>query len=150
MFRLGKASEYAIRGMLHLSLKPEGETCGIDEIAKAQDVPPAYLAKLFQSLARKGFVKSFRGVEGGFILTKRPKDISLLEIIEAMEGRIYLNDCLIHAGYCPKDSVCPVHVVWKEAQKRFVDYLTGCTFEYLAKASKIKQNTKKAREKNPA
>ncbi|MBI3397946.1 MAG: Rrf2 family transcriptional regulator [Deltaproteobacteria bacterium] len=138
MFRLSKAAEYAIRGVLHLSFKAEGETCGIDEIAKAQGVPPAYLAKLFQSLARKGFVRSFRGVEGGFILTKRPKDITLLEIIEAMEGRICLNDCLIYAGYCPKDDVCPVHPVWKEAHKRFVDYLKGCTFEEMANASKVK------------
>ncbi|MBI5874318.1 MAG: Rrf2 family transcriptional regulator [Deltaproteobacteria bacterium] len=145
MFRLSKAAEYAIRGVLHLSLKAEGETCGIDEIAKAQDVPPAYLAKLFQSLARKGFVKSFRGVEGGFVLTKKPKDISMLDVIEAMEGHIYLNDCLIHAGYCPKDDMCPVHNVWKEAQKRFIDYLKGCTFEYMANASKLKE--KRAKEK---
>jgi len=138
MFRLSKAAEYAIRGVLHLSLKAEGETCGIDEIAKAQDVPPAYLAKLFQSLAKKGFVKSFRGVEGGFILEKKPKDISLLDIIEAMEGHIYLNDCLIRDGYCPRDETCPVHDVWHEAQRRFVDYLKGCTFEDMAKASKIK------------
>ncbi|MBI3754523.1 MAG: Rrf2 family transcriptional regulator [Deltaproteobacteria bacterium] len=147
MFRLGKAAEYAIRGMLHLSLKTDGETCGIEEIAKAQGVPPAYLAKLFQSLARKGFVKSFRGVDGGFILAKIPKDITLLEIIEAMEGRIYLNECLIYAGYCPKDNICPVHTVWKEAQKGFIDYLKGCTFEELAKASKVKENARMDKEK---
>jgi len=145
MFRLSKAAEYSIRGIMHLSLKAEGETCGIDEIAKAQDVPPAYLAKLFQSLAKKGFVKSFRGIEGGFVLEKRPEDISLLDVIEAMEGHIYLNDCLIREGYCPKDNVCPVHNVWKEAQKRFIDYLKGCTFEYLAKTSKLK--AKRAKEK---
>ncbi len=145
MFRLSKAAEYAIRGILHLSLKPEGETCGIDEIAKVQGVPPAYLAKLFQSLARKGFVKSFRGVEGGFVLTKKPKDISMLNIIEAMEGHIYLNDCLIREGYCLRDAICPVHNVWHEAQKRFVDYLKGCTFEDMAKVSKLK--AKRAKRK---
>lgn len=138
MFRLSKAAEYAIRGVLHLSLKAEGETCGTDEIAKAQDVPPAYLAKLFQTLVRKGFVKSFRGADGGFMLMKRPKDICILDIIEAMEGHIYLNDCLIREGYCPRDEICPVHNVWHEAQRRFIDYLKGCTFEDLAKASKVK------------
>lgn len=138
MFRLSKAAEYAIRGILHLSLKAEGETCGIDEIGKAQDAPPAYLAKLFQMLVRKGFVKSFRGAEGGFVLMKKPKDICILDIIEAMEGHIYLNDCMIREGYCPRDEICPVHNVWHEAQKRFIDYLKECTFEDMAKASKIK------------
>ncbi|MBI5327289.1 MAG: Rrf2 family transcriptional regulator [Deltaproteobacteria bacterium] len=145
MFRLSKAAEYAIRGILYLSLKPEGDICGIYEIAKAQDIPTSYLAKLFQSLARKGFVKSYRGVEGGFILTKRPKDISLLDIIEAMEGRICLNNCLIYAGYCQRDEVCPVHDVWKEAQHRLLDYLKGCTLEVIAKTAKIK--TERAKNK---
>lgn len=149
MFRLSKAAEYAIRGMLHLSIKGEAATCGIDEIAKAQDVPPAYLAKIFQFLAKKGFVKSFRGVEGGFVLTKKPRNISLLEIIEAMEGAIYLNDCLIREGYCPKDDICPIHTVWKETQMRFVDYLKGRTFEDMVKTSKIRQNPKKNKERNP-
>lgn len=145
MFRLSKAAEYAIRGLLHLSIKTEGEVCSIEEIAKVQNVPPVYLAKLFQSLARNGFVKSFRGVEGGFVLTKKPKDVSILDVIEAMEGHIYLNDCLIREGYCPMDETCPVHSVWHEAQKRFIDYLKGCTFEDMAKAAKVK--TRKFKEK---
>lgn len=138
MFRLSKAADYAIRGVLHLALKPDGETSDVEEIAKAQGVPPAYLAKLFQSLAKKGFIRSFRGPEGGFVLAKKPKDISLLEIIEAVEGPIFLNDCLIHTGFCPRDEVCPVHDVWRGAQNRFLEYLKGATFEELAKAARTK------------
>jgi len=138
MFRLSRAAEYAIRGMLHLSSKPDLEATGIEEVSKAQDVPSAYLAKLFQLLAKKGYVRSFRGAGGGFALAKSPKDITLLEIIETLEGRIFLNDCLIREGYCPKDNVCPVHDVWRDAQKKFLEYLNNCTFEQLA-ANAIKK-----------
>ncbi|HAG51564.1 MAG TPA: Rrf2 family transcriptional regulator [Deltaproteobacteria bacterium] len=138
MFRLSRAAEYAIRGMLHLSSKPDLEATGIEEVSKAQDVPSAYLAKLFQLLAKKGYVRSFRGAGGGFALAKSPKDITLLEIIETLEGRIFLNDCLIREGYCPKDNVCPVHDVWREAQKKFLEHLNNCTFEQLA-ANAIKK-----------
>ncbi len=144
MFRLSKAAEYTVRGVLYLSLKPEGEPTGIDEISKAQDVPSAYLSKLFQTLARKGFVRSMRGSNGGFVLARKIEEISFLEIIEAIEGPIFLNDCLIREGYCPKDDTCAVHDVWKEAQKRFIGYLNECTFDSLAKASKEK--AQKARE----
>lgn len=148
MFRLSKAAEYAVRGVLYLSIKGEGELTDIEEISKAQDVPLPYLSKIFQTLGRKGYVRSFRGSNGGFILAKKSEDINLLEIIEALEGPIFLNDCLIRKGYCPRDNVCAVHDVWKGAQKRFIDYLGGCTFDSLANASIIK--VKKADEKGLA
>lgn len=144
MFRLSKASEYAIRGLHYLAMQPEDKVSYIEEIAKAQDAPPAYLAKLFQGLARKGFVRSYRGPGGGFGLTRHPKDINLLEVIEAVEGPVYLNDCLIHEGFCPRDKTCPVHDVWKEMQKRFVEYLKVCTFSNFTKETELK--AKKVKE----
>lgn len=139
MFRLSRAAEYAIRGVLHLSLHySEDKVIAIEEISKAQDVPAAYLAKLLQSLARKGFVKSLKGQKGGFVLTRHPKDISLLDVIEAMEGPICLNYCLIYAGYCDMDKYCPVHDAWFGAQKVLIDYLKDCTFEKLAVSARKK------------
>lgn len=138
MFRLSKGAEYAVRGMLHLSLKPQGETSDIEEISREAHVPAAYLAKIFQALARKGFVHSFRGPDGGFSLSRPPREITLLEIIETMEGPIYLNDCLIRPGFCQRDNICPVHDVWKEAQSKFLQHLKTVTFEDLAENAKIK------------
>ncbi|MCC7202589.1 MAG: Rrf2 family transcriptional regulator [Nitrospirae bacterium] len=141
MFRLSKAAEYSIRGLLHLALNhPEDKLCDIEEIAKATDTPPAYLAKLLQQLVKKGFVHSFKGQKGGFTLARHPKDISLLDVIEAMEGPIFLNYCLIYEGYCDRDKTCPVHDVWGGAQKVLVDYLSGCSFERLAADAKEKQS----------
>src|SRR3972149_2266239 len=108
MFRLSKAAEYSIRGILHLSINySEDRLCDIEEIAKATGTPPAYLAK-------------------------QPKDIKLLDVIEAMEGPLFLNYCLIYEGYCERDKMCPVHDVWGGAQKVLVDYLSACSFEQLA------------------
>ena len=139
MFRLSRAAEYAIRGVLYLSGKSDQVTTDIEEIAGATDVPSAYLSKLFQTLVKKGLVRSVRGPEGGFLLLKKPEDISLLEIIEALEGPIFLNDCLIREGQCPRDNVCPVHDVWRQAQNAFLDFLRGCNFRQLALSGRKKQ-----------
>ncbi len=138
MFRLSRGSEYAIRGMLHLALQPQGKISFIDEISAAQKVPRAYLAKIFQTLTKKGFLRSVRGPGGGFALRKDPAEITLLDVIEAMEGEISLNECLIHAGYCEMDSICPVHDIWREAQARFLEFLSECDFSKLAESARLK------------
>ena len=143
MFRLSRSADYAIRGLLYLSLNYEGGKLSIEEISKAKDIPVSFLAKLFQTLAKRGFVRSFRGPEGGFALTKPPRDINLVEVIEAVEGPIFLNDCLIQKGYCPQDEVCPVHDVWQETQRKFLDDLKGYNFEQLAAAGREKIANKK-------
>lgn len=148
MFKLSRAAEYAIRGILHLSIHyHEDRVIDIEEIAKSQNIPPAYLAKLLQELARKGFLKSYKGQQGGFVLIKPPKLISLLDVIEAMEGPIFLNYCLIYSGYCDRELACPVHDVWVHAQKLLVDYLSNCNFEELALATKAKTEALQALEK---
>lgn len=138
MFRLSRAAEYAIRGILYLSDAPEGDPIDVAKIAAAQKVPPAYLAKLFQTLTKKGVIRSVRGPEGGFMLLKRPDTISVLDIIEAVEGPIFMNDCLISDGQCSMDKTCPVHDMWGDAQRKFLDHLKKSTFDNLVKAGKAK------------
>lgn len=138
MFRLSRAAEYSIRGLLQLTIMEGKGPQDVDAVSKAQDVPKAYLSKLFQQLAKKGFIKSARGPEGGFVLAKSSSDITLLAVVEAMEGPIFLNVCLISIGYCERDKTCPVHDVWGEAQKAFLEVLKSCTFSDLAKRGKEK------------
>lgn len=138
MFRLSKAAEYSIRGILYLSMQGEKKVSYVEEISEAQDVPKQYLAKLFQGLAKKGFLKSTRGQGGGFILISDPQKLSILEIIEAMEGPIFLNDCLIRVGFCERSTLCPVHDLWKDAQESFLEVLRSTTFDVLAERGRIK------------
>jgi Rrf2 family protein len=144
MFRLSKAAKYSIQGILFLAGRPEGEIAGIEAIAKATGVPAAYLAKLFQGLGRHDFVRSVRGPEGGFTLTRDPADISVLEVIEAVEGPLFTSDCLIHEGECPGDTPCPVRGTWNDAQKSFLKRLRACSFADLVKKSgdKRREGTK--------
>lgn len=131
MFRLSRGAEYAIRSVLYLSGKPAGEIVFSEEISRNQDIPRAYLSKIFQSLARKGIIKSHRGAKGGVTLLKSPEGITVFDVIVAMEGDIFLNDCLIHKGYCPKDPVCPAHFFWRDMQNKFCDNLREANFQNL-------------------
>ena len=142
MFKLSRGAEYAIRGLLYLAMQPEGKISFIEEISIAQTIPRAYLAKIFQTLGKKGFVKSYRGPDGGFALTKPADEISLLDAIETIEGPIHFNECLIHEGHCHKDEICPVHNVWMKAQKQFMEVLTETNFTVLAEASRAKAQRK--------
>jgi len=144
MFRLSKAADYAIRGLVYLSMKTDDGTSGVEEISKARKIPVSYMAKLLQTLAKKGFVRSFRGPEGGFALARSPRDINLLEVIEAVEGPIFLNECLIQRGYCPQNDTCTVHDVWREAQSRFLDHLRSCNMEQLAAGEVAKGGTEQS------
>jgi Rrf2 family protein len=111
----------------------------LSAIAKAQDVPPRFLAKIFQSLAKAGVVKSHRGAKGGFSLARTAADITIKDVIEAIEGPIYLNVCLISQGECSRDKICPMHAVWEEAQEKMMGVLARANFADLAKAEREAQ-----------
>jgi len=132
MLHLTRKGDYAIRGMVYLAGKPEGQISLISEIASSVDVPQALLAKIFQQFSKSGLVKSYRGTGGGFILGKAPDKINLLDIVEAVEGPIVLNRCLIDEGACDRDAFCTVHPVWKDVQEKMKAVLSGVTLKDLA------------------
>lgn len=146
MLQLTRDGEYAVRAVLHLASQPEGKVSLITEISEAQDVPRSYLSKIMQHLTRAGFVKSRRGAKGGFALARPADTITLRQVIEAIEGNIYLNVCLMGKGECPRDEICPVHLVWREAQKKLFEVLDGKTMAQLVKdAEDIKKRLEKER-----
>lgn len=129
---LTRKGEYAIRGIIHLAQLPPGKVALISEIAEATDVPQTFLAKILQSFAKIGIVQSFRGAGGGFMLGRSASRITLREVVEAVEGPILPNRCLIGSGTCERDSTCGVHPVWRQVQQRVVEVLDGVTIEDLA------------------
>lgn len=148
MLQLTRDGEYAVRAVLHLASQPEGRVSLITEIAEAQDVPKSYLSKIMQNLTRAGLVKSRRGAKGGFALARPAEDITLRQVIEAIEGNIYLNVCLVRKGECKRDETCPVHLVWKEGQKKLFEVLDGKTMAQLVKdAADIKKRLDKERSR---
>ena len=132
--KLTRGGEYGIRGVLYLAQQDNGKVSMLSAIAKAQDVPPRFLAKIFQALAKAGVVKSHRGAKGGFSLAKPASEVTVKDVIEAIEGPIYLNVCLMAPGECSRDKICPMHRVWEEAQEKMMDVLSRANFADLAKA----------------
>jgi len=130
MVRLTRAGEYAIRGMVYLAQQhaTEGLTL-IGEVARAEKVSSSFLAKIFQSLSRAGLVESQRGAAGGVALGRPAHEISLRDIVEAVEGPVALNRCLVLDDPCERAETCPVAPVWREAQKRLLAVLESATLD---------------------
>lgn len=127
--------DYAVRVMVDLAAQPAGAIVRTEEICRRTGVPPAYLSKIVQSLARGGLVRTQRGTHGGIRLSEEPPAITLRRVIEAVEGPIYLNRCLIRPGECPRDRFCPVHPVWRRIQEIVTRELDAVRITDLADAS---------------
>jgi Rrf2 family protein len=133
MMELTRKGEYAIRGIVYLAQQQPGKIALISEIADATEVPQTFLAKIFQSFAKLGLVQSFRGTGGGFLLGRSPAQITLRQVVEAVEGPIMPNRCLMAEGSCDRSARCLVHPVWRKVQNEVGKILDDVTLEDLAK-----------------
>ena len=132
MMELTRKGEYAIRGIVYLAGKPIDKVCLLSDIAAEVDVPPTFLAKIFQQFSKIGLVKSFRGTGGGFMLGRPPENITLLEVVEAVEGPIIPNRCVVTPSNCDRSGFCNVHPVWKRVQVDVRRVLEGVTLKELS------------------
>lgn len=135
---LTRAADYALRGVLYLSMRPPDSLCIISEIAEKMDIPEGFLARIFQILAKSGIIRSHRGKRGGFSLSKSPEQISMKDVIEALEGPILLNKCLSDFGDCGREELCSLHEVWGQVQEGVIATLEKTDFASLAGRTKEK------------
>ena len=130
-----RAGEYAIIGLLYLAKQPEGRTVMIDEISEAEKVPKSFLAKIFQLLAKTGFVDSHRGAHGGFSLARPAADINLLQILNCVEGEFALQKCVTEDPVCVVSTErlgsCVLCGVFAEAQYRVNEIFARTTLTEL-------------------
>lgn len=130
-----RKTDYAIRSILCLSQKKDN-IIDVNEIAREKVVPSIFLAKVLQKLKKAKIVKSLKGRKGGFYLSKSPKEISLLEIIEIMQGPISINLCAIDKRKCKLSDKCSVHPLWVKMRKRIENELKKVNIENLIKKEK--------------
>ncbi len=132
-----KATGYGILGMLHLASitnsNGKSNEAYVAEIARAREIPHSFLAKIFQNLSRAGLVRSHRGARGGFSLARPSQEITVREIIEAIEGPVVIFHCLSSEGHCPKQDNCNLYPMWKEAQDQMLKTLSSYTLKDLVK-----------------
>ncbi len=120
MLCLSKTTGYAISAMGCLN-GPDGRPVSVQDVAECTDISRSYLSKIIQILAAKNLIKTKRGYTGGLLLKQAPEEISLLEVVVAIEGPQWIGDCLLRLEDC--DGSCPVHAFWGEERKRIEDEL---------------------------
>ena len=130
--QLTRAADYAVRVMIHLAGQPASERATRVEIAARGDVPEAFLGKILQSLSRAGLIASHRGMSGGYVLGRPGEQITVLDIVEAMEGPVQLNACVGPNPTCERSPGCPVHDVWERAQEALTSVLKSESIASLA------------------
>lgn len=127
--------EYALRALLELSEEQGKGPLGAKEIASRQGIPERFLEQQMNSLAKAGFVRSQRGAQGGCMLSRDPDKISVLEVIEALEGPLLNMECLDshkESNYqCSHKSLCVLQEVWSESQQKLREYLSSVTIADL-------------------
>ena len=126
--QITRQADYALRAMVYLAqLEPDGKAA-TKKIAEQQKIPPSFLAKIISQLSIAKLIKSHRGASGGVHLARPASEISLLEVIEAIDGPIALNECTVSPGNCDKAEDCPLHDIWQETQDQLVTKLRNTRF----------------------
>ncbi|MFZ0478672.1 MAG: Rrf2 family transcriptional regulator [Terriglobales bacterium] len=133
--QLTRATDYAVRIMIHLAILPEATRLAAPELARGINAPESFVSKILQQLVQHGLVTSYRGAGGGFQLAIPPEEISLLHVVEMMEGPLQINLCLPGESSCCRKSWCGAHPVWNRAQDALKQMLASASIAQLARDS---------------
>jgi Rrf2 family transcriptional regulator, iron-sulfur cluster assembly transcription factor len=131
--KLTRAGEYGIRFVLFLARQEPGTVHNRREIAEAMAIPYQFLSKVANYLTKAGLVTVVQGARGGYRLARPKEEVTLLEVIETVEGPIFLNECLCGLNTCGFQSGCAVHQVWAKAQQGLKETLSSATFAELVR-----------------
>jgi Rrf2 family protein len=129
--QITRQADYAIRAVLYLSKLETGQRASTSVIAKEQSIPPSFLAKIISQLSIAGLLHTSRGARGGVMLARTPGEISLLDVVEAIDGPITLNECVHDTEDCPLGSGCALREVWCLAQDELVGRLKATDFSQI-------------------
>jgi Rrf2 family protein len=131
--QITKQADYALRAMLYLAQLPMNERAATSRIAEEQAIPPSFLAKIISQLSIAGLIHTSRGAHGGVSMAVSPEKVSVLDVVEAIDGPLALNECTLNPSICPSGPDCPLHGLWCEAQADLVKKLKNTTFASVGK-----------------
>lgn len=129
--RLTRAGEYAVRCVICLAKNGTDKIVSRHEVSASGNIPPHFLAKIAQQLSRAGIIEILQGARGGYRLLIPPEKLSLLDVIEAIIGEIFLNDCVVRPESCHASSSCAVNSIWLKARDQLRQTLDQVTFAEL-------------------
>ncbi len=132
MLRLSKKADYAMIAMKHLALRTDSGSSSAREIAGLYDIPIELMAKVLQRLVQKNLLASHQGTRGGYMLARLPSQISVADVIQAIEGPVTVTACTTEEGQCEQFSKCNVRDPLFRVRERILAALGECTIAELA------------------
>ena len=135
---LNRKTDYAVRTLVRMARAPHADAkSSAARLAAELSIPGPFLRRILQRLEKDGFVSSQKGLKGGFALKKEPSKISVLDIINAFQGGINLNDCFMASGLCSNAKSCPLHKRLKRINKNVSDELALIDIASLAAGGSV-------------
>ena len=125
---ISRKTDYALR-MLAMLAEGNKSLLSVRTAAEAVDVPYSFARSIQHGLVQAGIVESLRGVRGGMRLRLKPSEITIRQIVEAVQGPLVMNDCTADEGMCPRMECCCYHPIWAGAQELLRDYLDSVTLD---------------------
>lgn len=145
--RLTAKSEYGLLAMIDLACSYGSGPVSAREIAERRQIPARFLEQLFVTLRRSGVVSAVRGAKGGFVLTREPSQISVLEIVESLEGALETSVCDSERGAsCTRSGACAAAPVWAKATKALREVFASTPLSELAGTQQIMDSRDDTRE----
>lgn len=134
--RLSQKADYALRMMVELACMSHGQRITIGEIARRQDVPEPFMAKIVLQAADAGLVGTQRGTGGGLALARPPDRITLLQVVETIDGPIAFMRCTLEPSWCPRFNKCAMHPIWEKAKQQLEELLSNTLLSEVTQAQK--------------
>jgi len=125
-------ADYAIRTMVYLASQDPNQRIATSQIAKDYQIPPSFLTKIVSQLSIAGLIHTSRGARGGVTLARSPDEISLLDVLEAIDGPVLMNECVSDTCYCPFKGTCNIHRFWCDMKQEVTERMRGATLAQLA------------------
>lgn len=142
--KLSTKGKYGLKAIFELSLHIDEGPVPLNMIASKQKIPEQYLEQIFSTLKKSELIKSVRGAQGGYLINKDPKAITVGDVLTVLEGPVALSQCIIDEGCCENSDDCSTKIVWEKLKKGIEEVLNSITLQdmiddYNKKCNNIKE-----------
>ena len=132
--KISTKGRYGLRILIDLAMHDPGKPRMLRDIAESQQISEKYISRLVIDLRRAKLVRSVRGVNGGFHLAKRPDEITLLEVLETMEGPLSVVECVRSPEKCKRQTLCPARSIWTQLNEGIRELTRNITLDDILNA----------------
>lgn len=129
--KLSTKGKYGIKAMLELALVYNKGAISVRSISEKQNISELYLEQIFSILRKNEFIKSIRGAKGGYVLIKDPKDVTIKNIMDVLEGPVSISNCIEHGANCDNLDKCATRILWVKIKDAIDDIFTSVTLQHI-------------------